>query len=248
MSNIVLQPNASGTGNITIATPNTNTDRTLNIPDVAGNLVTTGDTGSISSGMLNNTLNLSGKTISNFTNPNGWNLLDTHEDASTVDYAASVEIFDWSSYLNTYKVFHIELYYYPVASSGAQHLYNQFQDSASSIVGLRYATSGLSQDNSIATPSYGTGNYWLTGYGVQNSTAYSHNLTIVNGRLSDTSLDITMRLQSCWYREGYGSTYANGACMADNSTEVSKYFINMDQASAGGGEDGRVYARLWGVY
>ena len=33
MSNIVLQPNASGTGNITIATPNTNTDRTLNIPD-----------------------------------------------------------------------------------------------------------------------------------------------------------------------------------------------------------------------
>ena len=47
MSNIVLQPNASGTGSITIATPNTNTDRTLNIPDVAGNLVTTGDTGSV---------------------------------------------------------------------------------------------------------------------------------------------------------------------------------------------------------
>jgi len=52
MSNIVLQPNASGTGSITIATPNTNTDRTLNIPDVAGNLVTTGDTGSVTSGMI----------------------------------------------------------------------------------------------------------------------------------------------------------------------------------------------------
>lgn len=52
MSNIVLQPNASGTGNITIATPNTNTNRTLNIPDVAGNIVTTGDTGSISNAML----------------------------------------------------------------------------------------------------------------------------------------------------------------------------------------------------
>lgn len=52
MSNIVLQPNASGTGNITIATPNTNTDRTLNIPDVAGDLVTTGDTGTVSSGMM----------------------------------------------------------------------------------------------------------------------------------------------------------------------------------------------------
>jgi hypothetical protein len=52
MSNIVLQPNASGTGNITIATPNTNTDRTLNIPDAAGDIVTTGDTGSVSGTML----------------------------------------------------------------------------------------------------------------------------------------------------------------------------------------------------
>jgi len=52
MSNIVLQPNASGTGNITIATPNTNTDRTLNIPDVAGDIVTTGDTGTVSPTML----------------------------------------------------------------------------------------------------------------------------------------------------------------------------------------------------
>lgn len=52
MSKIVLQPNASGTGNITITTPNTNTDRTLNIPDVAGNFVTTGDTGSVTSAIL----------------------------------------------------------------------------------------------------------------------------------------------------------------------------------------------------
>jgi len=52
MSNIVLQPNASGTGSITITTPNTNTDRTLNIPDVAGNLVTTGDTGTVTGTMI----------------------------------------------------------------------------------------------------------------------------------------------------------------------------------------------------
>ena len=52
MSNIVLQPNSSGTGSITIATPNTNTDRTLNIPDVAGNIVTTGDSGTITQGMV----------------------------------------------------------------------------------------------------------------------------------------------------------------------------------------------------
>jgi hypothetical protein len=52
MSNIVLQPNSSGTGSITIASPNTNTNRTLNIPDVAGNIVTTGDTGTVTSGMV----------------------------------------------------------------------------------------------------------------------------------------------------------------------------------------------------
>ena len=42
MSNIVLQPNSSGTGSITIATPNTNTDRTLNIPDESGTLLSSG--------------------------------------------------------------------------------------------------------------------------------------------------------------------------------------------------------------
>ena len=52
MSNIVLQPNASGTGNITIATPNTNTDRTLTIPDVTGNVVTTGDSGTVTGTMI----------------------------------------------------------------------------------------------------------------------------------------------------------------------------------------------------
>ena len=52
MSNIVLQPNSSGTGSITIATPNTNTDRTLNIPDVAGNFVTTGDSSTVTNAMI----------------------------------------------------------------------------------------------------------------------------------------------------------------------------------------------------
>jgi hypothetical protein len=63
MSNIVLQPNASGTGSITIATPNTNTDRILNIPDVAGNLVTTGDSATVTDAMMHASLNLSAKTL-----------------------------------------------------------------------------------------------------------------------------------------------------------------------------------------
>ena len=47
MSNVRIQGNASGTGTITFQAPNTNTDRTLNIPDNAGNFLTTGSAGSI---------------------------------------------------------------------------------------------------------------------------------------------------------------------------------------------------------
>lgn len=40
MSKISLTPNASGTGNFTIASPNSNTDRTLTLPDATGTVVT----------------------------------------------------------------------------------------------------------------------------------------------------------------------------------------------------------------
>lgn len=42
MSNIALEGNTSGTGTLTIAAPNTNTDRTLNLPDEAGTILTSG--------------------------------------------------------------------------------------------------------------------------------------------------------------------------------------------------------------
>ena len=52
MSKIAITPNASGTGTINIVAPNTNTDRTLTIPDVTGNVVTTGDSGSVADAMI----------------------------------------------------------------------------------------------------------------------------------------------------------------------------------------------------
>jgi hypothetical protein len=39
MSKIALTPNASGTGTFSIASPGTNTDRTLTLPDAAGTMV-----------------------------------------------------------------------------------------------------------------------------------------------------------------------------------------------------------------
>ena len=45
MSKITLSPNASGTGTFTIASPNSNSDRTLTLPDATGTILTTATAG-----------------------------------------------------------------------------------------------------------------------------------------------------------------------------------------------------------
>ncbi len=45
MSKISLSGNASGTGTLTIAAPNTSTDRTLSLPDATGTILTTATAG-----------------------------------------------------------------------------------------------------------------------------------------------------------------------------------------------------------
>lgn len=52
MSQVKIQGNASGTGIFTLAAPNSNTDRTLTLPDTTGTVITTADTGTVSQTML----------------------------------------------------------------------------------------------------------------------------------------------------------------------------------------------------
>ena len=52
MSKISLTPNASGTGTFTLASPNSNTNRTLTLPDAAGELLTTTGDGSGLTGIV----------------------------------------------------------------------------------------------------------------------------------------------------------------------------------------------------
>jgi hypothetical protein len=47
VSKVAIEGNASGTGTLTIAAPNTNTNRTLNLPDAAGTFVVSGTTPSL---------------------------------------------------------------------------------------------------------------------------------------------------------------------------------------------------------
>ena len=52
MSRVVIEGNASGTGNFTIAAPNSNTDRTLTLPDVAGTVLTSGSNADFPTGSV----------------------------------------------------------------------------------------------------------------------------------------------------------------------------------------------------
>ena len=47
MSRIKIAPNDSGTGIFTIESPNSNTNRTITLPDNAGNFLTTGSAGAV---------------------------------------------------------------------------------------------------------------------------------------------------------------------------------------------------------
>jgi len=52
MSNVVIQGDASGTGDFTIAAPNSNTDRTLTLPDVTGTVLTSGSNADFPAGSV----------------------------------------------------------------------------------------------------------------------------------------------------------------------------------------------------
>jgi hypothetical protein len=70
MSKITLAPNASGTGTLTVAAPNTNTDRTLTLPDVTTTLVGTDATQTLTNKTITGAT-VSGSTVDG-TNPIGF--------------------------------------------------------------------------------------------------------------------------------------------------------------------------------
>jgi hypothetical protein len=63
MSKVQLQGNVSGTGVFTIASPNSNTDRTQTLPDNSGTLINTGSTGVVTQAMLASNIATSGPTF-----------------------------------------------------------------------------------------------------------------------------------------------------------------------------------------
>ena len=63
MSKIALSPNASGTGTLTIAAPNTNSDRTIDLPDAAGTVFVSGQALSATTGNFSGDVTLGSSVL-----------------------------------------------------------------------------------------------------------------------------------------------------------------------------------------
>jgi hypothetical protein len=72
MSKIALSPNASGTGTFSIASPGTNTDRTLTLPDASGTLARTADIPSVNPFTLGTAVASTSGTAIDFTGIPSW--------------------------------------------------------------------------------------------------------------------------------------------------------------------------------
>ena len=182
-----------------------------------------------------------------FSTPNGYNLLTTKVDSSNTSYEGNVRIFDFTSYNSTYDVYFIEMTWYSAATQGSHHLYFKFHDTADNQCNLRFVSNGLSQDGSTATPHNGTGTYFRPAFASQFNTNTSYQFYVYNSRNSDTALDAHITGQSSWYREGSGVSAANFSCYLNGDDKFGHFLIDADYQTSGGGYNGKVFARLYGV-
>ena len=127
MAGYKIDTTAGGTGTFTIATPNSNTDRTLTLPDAAGELLTTTGDGSGLTGIVapDNTPSFGVKLSTSQTFNNGTSIKvacatedwDTDSAWDTTNYRFTVPTGEAGKYLFQYKI-HIAS---DVSISLAQH-------------------------------------------------------------------------------------------------------------------------------
>lgn len=89
MSKISLTPNASGTGNFTIASPNSNTDRTLTLPDNTGTILTSASNTNFPAGSV---LQVVAMNTTTATSTSGTSFVNTAVTASITPSSAANRI------------------------------------------------------------------------------------------------------------------------------------------------------------
>ena len=230
-------------------------DGTITAGKIASGAVTAGKIGSgaVTDAKLASTLDLSGKTVSNFTNPNGYNLLVTRTDTSNVDYSGNVEILDFSSYINDYHTFWFSINVDATGADGNQHLYLRTHNASGTGLEMAMIMNGYNNSGSSNTPQVGANaSYFRFAYRhykqmAATVTGYIHNHPNTGAQ------NATMQLQSNWQFAGSGAAFANGSIRVTSSDKIGKLGVNFDAGDAGGGDSGstnhncRIVAEVYGV-
>ena len=140
MSKVSLAGNASGTGIFTIASPNSNTDRTLTLPDSTGTLLNTASNTNFPAGSI-----LQVQTVSQDSQLSTTSVMNYSSSLPTISQgvqALSISFTPKSSSSNLVFYFNT----YATSSSVSNAIFAMFQDSTCiSAIAPRYVTTGESQ-------------------------------------------------------------------------------------------------------
>jgi len=227
---------------LSVGTP---TDGTVSTAKIAPNAVTMDK--------LPSALSFSGKTVSNFTNPNGYNLLDSRTDTSNVAYGGDVVILDFSSYINDYNTFWFSINVDATGADGNQHYYLSTLNSGGTQLNMAMTMHGFNANSQVNTPQTGVnGNFFRFAYRQYKQmaatlTGYIHNHPNTGDQ------NATMQLQSNWQYAGLGAARANGSIRVTSNDQIAKLGLNFDAGDSGGGDSGstnsncRVFAEVYGI-
>ncbi len=235
----------AGSGNITVSNPlsGSNIISTANITDNA-----------VTMAKLPSALSFSGKTVSNFTNPNGYNLLVSRADSSNVNYASDTVILDFSSHINDYNTFWFSINIDAGGADGNQHYYLITQNAAGSNLDMAMTMHGYNASGSTNTPQTGgNGGYFRFAFNQYKQMTATLSGYIHNHPNTSINQNSTMQVQSNWNYAGAGSARANGSIRITNTNRIAKLGLNFDTGSTAGGDNGsttftsRVNAEIYGI-
>jgi hypothetical protein len=213
--------------------------------------------GAVTDAKLASALSFSGKTVSNFTNPNGFNLLSTYDaTASNVNYNSDVEIHDiGATNLAIYSQFLVHSYLLN-QTNGNAHVYFSYKGSNGSVKGFQGQIAGAGSQAVANTPFQGDGTYIRTAFRLPSGhfnmvKQVISNAPTTSGMPSAGAEYYGIIYELQWVYSGVQSAHAQGAVRGtSNATPTQKIYLNMDGADSGaytGDGNFRVISHLWGV-
>ena len=186
MSKIALTPNASGSGTFTIASPNSDTDRVLTLPDEAGTILTTTGDGSSLTGIAIN----AGKHRFFARRPTDQAVANNTYDRIVFDS----EIYDVSNAYNA------STGQYSVPEDGVYFFYASAKHASSGNTNLWNGRMNIRVDTSIQTSH-------LFNYAANYPNEVTHNVSAVLSCTANQLVDVNSYIETS---SGSGSKFGGG--------------------------------------